>query len=48
MTKEELLSLLRLLSALETLMLMASTRIPEHLHEQMEDAAKLLTREILK
>ena len=49
MTKEELLSLLRLLSALETaLMVLGNERAPDYLYDQIAEAARTLTREILK
>jgi hypothetical protein len=48
MTKEELLRVLRLLSALECAGLMRDTRLPDYIYEQIDDAVALLEREILK
>lgn len=48
MTKQELLSLLKLLSALESAMMCGSTKIPDYLHDSLSDMVSVLEREILK
>jgi hypothetical protein len=51
MTKQELLQLMRLLSALESALMydrQASTRIPDYLLEDLQVCTGLLEREILK
>lgn len=48
MSPEELLSLMRLLSALETATLMAKERLPDHLYDELTKHVEILEREILK
>jgi hypothetical protein len=47
MTKQELLRMMRLLSALESLML-TKERVPDYLLEQLTEMVEILEREILK
>ena len=47
MTKEELLRIMRLLSAIESVMLMAG-RMPDHLYEEITFIVDRLETEILK
>jgi hypothetical protein len=47
MTKQELLRMMRLLSALESLML-TKERVPDYLLEQLTEMVDILEREILK
>lgn len=47
MTKQEMLRIMRLLSALEGLM-MSKAPMPDYLIEQLDDAVAVLEREILK
>ncbi len=46
MTREELLQLMRLLSALEAVGMLREPRLPDYLYEQIDAAVKLLEREI--
>ena len=48
MTKEEMLMLMRLLSALEATGMMRDKELPVYLLEQVGEAVELLQREILK
>lgn len=48
MSTEELLSLMRLLSALETATLMAKERLPDRLYDELTKHVEILEREILK
>ena len=48
MTKQEILRIMRLLSALESAMFAMQIRVPDHLIEQINDATEVLEREILK
>lgn len=48
MTKQELLTLLRLLSALESWGFSLKERIPDYLHEQIDNSIKRIEEEILK
>lgn len=48
MTKQELLRLMRLLSAVESAMFMSKERMPQHLHDEVEKLIEVLEREILK
>lgn len=47
MTKPELLQMMRLLSALESVMIVKE-RVPDYLLEQLHDMVEILEREILK
>jgi hypothetical protein len=47
MNKQELLRMMRLLSALESLML-TKERVPDYLLEQLAEMVDILEREILK
>ncbi len=47
MSKQELLQMMRLLSALESLML-TKERVPDYLLEQLTEMVDILEREILK
>lgn len=47
MTKQELLKLLRLLSAMESAMSINKTQLPDYLFEQIDAAVAILEREIL-
>lgn len=46
MTKQELLKMMRLLSALESVML-TKERVPDYLLEQLQEMVDVLEREIL-
>jgi hypothetical protein len=48
MTKQELLKILRLLSAMESASLVSKIALPDYLYEQLTDATEVLEREILK
>jgi hypothetical protein len=48
MTKQEMLKILRLLSALESAILVSKISLPDYLYEQLTDATEVLEREILK
>ena len=48
MTKQELLRLMRLLSALESMMMLAEKRVPDYIHEDMQSCIEVLEMEILK
>ena len=47
MTKQELLKLLRLLSAMESAMSINRATLPDYLFEQIDAAVAILEREIL-
>ena len=47
MTKQELLKLLKLLSAIESAMSINKTTLPDYLFEQIDAAVVVLEREIL-
>jgi hypothetical protein len=47
MTKQELLDLMWLLSALETAMYCSKTTVPDHVFKQIDAAVLILKREIL-
>ena len=48
MTKQELLMLMRLLSALECAAVMRKGEIPDYLLDEIVEAVEVLSREILK
>jgi hypothetical protein len=48
MTKQELLALLKLLSAIESAMSVNKAQLPNYLFEQIDSAVAILEREILK
>jgi hypothetical protein len=48
MTKEELLALMRLLSALESWSFSMRERLPDYLHEDLCRSLEAIEREILK
>lgn len=48
MSKQELLALLKLLSAIESAMSVNKAQLPHYLFEQIDAAVKVLEREILK
>ena len=48
MTKEELLRVMRLLSALEALGMMRDRAMPDYLHDDLTLCVEILEREILK
>ena len=48
MSKEEMLRTMRLLSALEGVMMQAKDRLPDYLHEDLQAVVEILEREILK
>jgi hypothetical protein len=48
MTREELLKIMRLLSALEAAGQMRSPGMPDYLYDQITDAVNMLERELLK
>jgi len=48
MTKQEMLKILRLLSALESASLVSKMALPDYLYEQLTAATEILEREILK
>ena len=47
MTKQELLNLLKLLSAIESAMSIHKATLPSYLFEQIDEAVAVLEREIL-
>lgn len=47
MTKQELLRTMRLLSALETVMMLHKDRMPDYLIEDVQSVVEILEREIL-
>ena len=48
MTKQEMMEMMRLLSALESLLVASKTSTPDYLFEQLAKAVDVLEREILK
>ena len=48
MSKQELLDLIKLLSALESWSLSSSSILPDHLHDKIDASMAILEREILK
>jgi len=48
MTKQEMLKILRLLSAIESVMLCNKQTMPDYLFEQIDAAVAVLEREILE
>ena len=48
MSKQELLKLLRLLSAIESAMSINKAQLPNYLFEQIDESVAVLEREILK
>jgi len=48
MTKQELLRLMRLLSALESIGIYRDSRTPDYLLEELTEMVEILEREILK
>ena len=48
MSKQELLDLIKLLSALESWSLSSSSRLPDHLYDKIDASMAILEREILK
>lgn len=48
MTKQEMLKILRLLSAMESASLVSTIALPDYLYEKLTDATEILEREILK
>jgi len=48
MTKQELLALLKLLSAIESAMSISRAQLPNYLFEQIDAAVAVLEREILE
>jgi hypothetical protein len=48
MTKQELLALLKLLSAIESAVSVNKAQLPNYLFEQIDSAVAILEREILK
>lgn len=48
MTKQELLKILRLLSALESASMVSKVSLPDYMYEQLTECAEMLEREILK
>ncbi|MDE3021933.1 MAG: hypothetical protein KGI54_08745 [Pseudomonadota bacterium] len=48
MTKLDILRLIKLLSAIESVMLVDGKRVPDYLLEDMEKAVENLTEELLK
>jgi len=47
-TQKDLLSLLRLLSAIESAMLMADKTMPSHLYEQIDDTIAKINTQLLE
>ena len=47
MTKQEMLKILRLLSAMESVMLVNKQTIPDYLYDDINKAVEILEREIL-
>lgn len=48
MSLAELLSMMRLLSAIESVLLMSEKLMPDHLYDQIDSHVELLEREITK
>lgn len=48
MSTQELLALMRLLSALESWSFSSKTPLPEYLHELIDDGVKVIEREVLR
>ena len=48
MTKEQILELIKLLSALESWSFSTGSRLPDYLFERLDAALVVLTKEILK
>ena len=48
MSKQELLDILKLLSAVESAMLMSKASMPDHLYDQLANTMAVLEREILR
>lgn len=48
MSAQELLFMMRLLSALESWSFSSKTALPDYLHEQLDEAVKIIEREVLK
>lgn len=48
MTKEDMLKLMQVLSALESWGFLNSQRIPDYLHDKLLDCIEILEKEILK
>jgi len=48
MTKEQALQIIKLLSAVESWSFADNHRMPDYLYEKIEEAMKLLEREVLK
>jgi len=48
MTKQEMLKILRLLSAMESAALTSKTTLPDYLYDLLADCTEVLEREILK
>ena len=48
MSKEQMLELIKLLSALESWGFISNNRLPDHLIERIDEHVTLLTQEVLK
>lgn len=48
MSTQELLALMRLLSALESWSFSAKTPLPDYLHDSIDESVKVIEREVLR
>lgn len=48
MTKEQMLAIIRLLSAMESVSLVNRANFPDYLYDQISDVMEVLTKELLK
>ena len=48
MTKEQILAIIKLLSAMESVSLVNKASFPDYLYDQISDVMEMLTKELLK
>ena len=48
MTKEQILGIIRLLSAMESVSLVNGAKFPDYLYDNLGDVMEMLTKELLK
>ena len=48
MTKEQMLGIIKLLSAIESVSLVNGVKFPDYLYDQISDVIEILTKEVLK
>ena len=48
MTKEQMINIIKLLSAMESVSLVNGAKFPDYLYEQVSDCVEMLTKEVLK